>query len=95
MPLDEKKLTKGQIRKLNALRKSIGDKLGEEAFSKWLKEQVSLEPKEKTDPVSEKILEALKPLQNDKTFKLGNKGYIVKRARGKGAAGFIVEKVTK
>lgn len=95
MPINESNLTKGQVRKLNALRKSIGDKLGEEAFSKWLKEQTSLEPKEKSDPVANKILEALKPLQNDKSFKLGNKGYIVKRARGQGATGFIAEKVTK
>jgi hypothetical protein len=95
MPINESNLTKGQVRKLNALRKSIGDKLGEEAFSKWLKEQTSLEPKEKSDPVANKILEALKPLQNDKSFKLGNKGYIVKRARSQGATGFIAEKVTK
>ena len=33
---DEAGLTKGQLRKLNALRKSIGDKLGTAAFSDWL-----------------------------------------------------------
>ena len=35
--MDESSLTKGQIRKLNALKKSIGDDLGEVTFLKWLK----------------------------------------------------------
>ena len=30
-------LTKGQIRKLNALRKSVGPDIGERAFAQWLK----------------------------------------------------------
>ena len=84
-------LTKGQLRKLNALKKSIGEKLGQEAFDKWMKEQATL-PVEKTDPVAAKIQEALKPYVNDPAFKLGNKGYNIKRSRGKGAAGFVVEK---
>ena len=33
MAINEAALTKGQLRKLNALRNSIGDKLGEEAFA--------------------------------------------------------------
>ena len=37
--IDETTLTKGEIRKLNALRKSIGDGLGEKAFAAWLKER--------------------------------------------------------
>jgi hypothetical protein len=95
MAIKETVLTKGQIRKLNALRKSIGDKLGEEAFSKWLKEQATAKPKAQTDPVAEKILNAVKPLEKDKTIRLGNQGYVVKRARGKGAKGFVVEKIVK
>ena len=39
MAIKETSLNKGQIRKLNALRNSVGVKLGEEAFGKWLKEQ--------------------------------------------------------
>lgn len=34
--IDESALTKGQLRKLNALRKSIGNDIGECAFSEWL-----------------------------------------------------------
>ncbi len=33
----EKNLTKGQLRKLNALRKSVGPAIGEWALMKWLK----------------------------------------------------------
>ena len=36
MAIDETGLTKGQVRKLNALRKSVGDDLAEEVFAKWL-----------------------------------------------------------
>ena len=37
--MKELKLTKGQIRKLNALRKALGNKIADAAFSKWLKTQ--------------------------------------------------------
>ena len=97
MAIKESTLTKGQIRKLNALRNSIGVKLGEEAFGKWLKEQAKAKavPKVQSDPVAEKILDAVKSLEKDKSVKLGNKGYVIKRAKGKGAKGFVVQKVVK
>ena len=38
-PIDEIALTKGQRRKLHALRKSVGDKIGEQAFAAWLSSQ--------------------------------------------------------
>ena len=97
MAIKETTLTKGQIRKLNALRKSVGVKLGEDAFGKWLKEQAKAKavPKIQSDPVAEKILNAVKSLEKDKTVKLGNRGYVVKRAKGKGAKGFVVQKNVK
>jgi len=52
-------------------------------------------PKIQSDLVAEKMLNAMKSLEKDKTVKLGNKGYVVKRARGKDAKGFVVEKITK
>jgi hypothetical protein len=36
MPIDHSILTKGKIRKLNALRKSVGDNIAEDAFSKLI-----------------------------------------------------------
>jgi hypothetical protein len=95
MTIDETTLTKGQVRKLNALRKSIGEKIGEDAFSKWLKNQSSEKPAETSDPVAEKLLESLKSLENDKSVKLGNWGYAIRRAKGHAAKGFTVTKIVK
>ena len=92
MSLDLSTLTKGQTRKLNALRKSLGNEIADDAFAKWMKTQT----KEKTtqvDPVAEKIKVALFLLVHDKAFRLGSKGYNIKRSKGKGASGFTVSKV--
>ena len=43
--IDESTLTKGQLRKLNALRKSVGDEVGERAFAEWLALQGAAGPK--------------------------------------------------
>lgn len=95
MTINEKELSKGQIVKLNALRKSVGDDLAEDVFSKWMKRQASSKKTEKADPVAEKLKAALSSLEKDDMFRLGNQGYTVRRARGKGASGFIVEKNEK
>ena len=95
MTIDEKALTKGELRKLNALRKSVGAKIGEQAFAKWLKQRPSLKQKEMLDPVAQKIARALSGLVKDKSFRLGNHGYTIKRARGKDASGFVVTKNEK
>ena len=92
MSLDLSTLTKGQTRKLNALRKSLGNEIADDAFAKWMK----MKTKEKTvqiDPVAEKIKVALSSLVHDKAFRLGSKGYLIKRSKGKGASGFTVSKV--
>ncbi len=34
---NETALTKGELRKLNALKKSVGDRIGERAFVQWLR----------------------------------------------------------
>ena len=54
MTIDQSTLTKGQIRKHNALRKSIGDDIAEDAFSKWMKSQTKT-PKEVRDPVADSV----------------------------------------
>lgn len=95
MAIDEKALNKGQTRKLGALRKSVGDDLAEEVFAKWLKRQADTKTVESVDPIAEKIAAALASLNKDPSFRLGNQGYTVRRARGKGAAGFIVTKNEK
>ena len=92
MSIDHSTLTKGQVRKLNALRKSIGDDIAESAFTIWLSMQ-SKTPKEVRDPVADALVAALSNLTFDKSFKLGTKGYVVRRAKGKGASGFVAQKV--
>jgi hypothetical protein len=78
MTIDHSTLTKGQVRKLNALRKSVGDDIAE---------------KDVRDPVADALVAALDQFKDDKTFRLGTKGYVVKRSKGKGASGFVVQKV--
>ncbi len=95
MSIDERSLTKGHVRKLNALRKSIGNALGEQAFAKWLKRGSSSEKKEMIDPVAVKVEQALARLASDKNVRLGNLGYTIRRAKGKGASGFVVTKNAK
>ena len=92
MSLDLSTLTKGQTRKLNALRKSLGNEIADDAFAKWMKTQTKEETIQ-VDPVAEKIKAALSSLEHDKAFRLGSKGYLIKRSKGKGASGFTVSKV--
>ena len=93
MTINHSTLTKGQVRKLNALRKSTGNDIAEDAFGKWMKTQSKV-LKEVRDPVADALVVALSNLIFDKSFKLGNKGYVVRRARGKGASGFVAQKVS-
>ena len=80
---------------MRVLRKSVGNALAEEVFLKWMERQATTKKVEKADPVAEKIRQALAALENDETFRLGNKGYTVRRARGKGASGFVALKNEK
>ena len=95
MFMDEDGLGEGQRVKLNAFRKSLGEDLADDVFAKWLKRQKSSQPVDTKDPVAEKLAEALSGLVNDPMFRLGNQGYTIRRARGKGASGFIVTKNEK
>ena len=93
MAINEKSLSKGQLRKLNALRKSLGDRIADKAFTQWMKEQPAKVVATKSDPVAEKLLKAIAGLAKDKSFNLGRRGYVVRRAKGKGAKGFVAEKI--
>ena len=80
MTIDQSTLTKGQIRKLNALRKSVGNDIAENAFGKWMKTQ-SKTPKGVRDPVADALVAALSTLTSDTSFKLGTMGYFVRRSQ--------------
>ena len=85
LKINESGLKKGQLRKLNAYRKSVG---GNEAaavqmFNIWLKNQPKRVSKSDVDFVSKQLIDALDhSLPNG--LRLGNKGYTVKMARGRG-----------
>jgi len=57
--IDEKDLKKDEARKLNALRKSLGDDLAEDVFAKWVKRQSDSYKKLRPDQVAEKLAAAL------------------------------------
>lgn len=85
MKVNEKELTKGQLRKLRALRKSLGQSIADAAFVKWLATQAK-EPDE--DATAVRIEKALNPIVEELKFPRGSH-YEVRRGRGR----VIVERV--
>lgn len=82
----EKDLTKGQLRKLNALRRSLGDEqIANEAFAKWLRKYGSAGARqgEVEDRTATIILETLEPLVLKQRLKFPRGGYLLRRGRGR------------
>ena len=78
--IDETALTKGQLRKLNALRKSLGPAIADEAFAKWLDQAVE-EPE--VDSNAEVVSDTLWSLIQEGRLSIRRGGYIVRRGRGR------------
>ena len=78
--IDESALSKGQLRKLNALRKSLGPVIADEAFAKWLDQSVEAP---EADRNAEIISDALWNLVQDGKASIRRGGYIVRRGRGR------------
>jgi hypothetical protein len=80
--IDEALLTKGQLRKLNAVRKSFGPEIADKAFAQWLAEA----PKELAEPEdlnAKAIAAKLEPLVLSGKIKIPRGGYLVRRGRGR------------
>ena len=79
--IDESGLTKGQRRKLNALKKSVGDEIAERAFLEWLSSQpaASAVP----DESATMIVDALWPLVQQGALAIPRGGYLLRRGRGR------------
>jgi len=79
--IQERKLNKGHQRKLKALRKSLGKKIADEAFSKWLKEIASGKKKaSKIDPVAVRLADCIGKEDKKKLkLKIPRGGYLVRR----------------
>ena len=82
--INEANLTRMEVRKLHALRKSIGDDLGTEAFAQWLKARPDTTKSKPVDRTAEAIAEAVMGLIGKGTIKtLPRGGYIVRRGRNR------------
>ena len=79
--ITETNLSRGQLRKLNALRKSVGPAIGERAFVKWLKKANSKKGTE-GDRNADLIAEAVHRALKDKRLRMCRGGYLVRRVRG-------------
>ncbi len=86
--IKESALTKGEVRKLTALRKSLGDEIADKAFSAWFAQQDKGSPA-KGDPNISVIEAALAPHLNKMSFPRGG-GYTIKPGRGR----VVVEPLT-
>lgn len=79
--LDESLLTKGELRKLVALRKSLGDEIAGRAFLEWLRGKAA--PQAAEDPVAQQIAAALMEQVESGRLMIPRGGYLVRRGRGR------------
>lgn len=88
--IDETTLTKGQLRKLNALRNSVGDEIGQRAFLDWLSSQPAAAGAT-PDGNAALIADTLWPLIQQGALTIPRGGYLLRRGRGR----IIVEPVRR
>jgi len=86
---DEKDLNKGLLRKLQALRKSLGDQIADKAFGEWYSKQATASAGEPEDNNAKLIADTLEPLAKSGKLRIPQGGYVVRRGRGR----VIVERV--
>ena len=78
---DMKSLSKGQRRKLEALRKSLGPEIADRAFAQWMSAGAATEAG--PDRNAEIIAEAVMALVREQNLQFPRGGYIVRRGRGR------------
>ena len=79
--IDESGLTKGQLRKLRAPRKSVGDEIATRAFAEWLATQARAAAK--VDGNAATIVDTLWPTVQAGTLAIPRGGYLIRRGRGR------------
>ena len=75
-------LSKGEIRKLNALRKSLGEDIANRAFAEWIANRGDGSA-QIVDKNARAISEALQPLIEDGKLAVPRGGYLIRRGRGR------------
>ena len=78
----ERDLNKGQLRKLTALRKSLGKGIADGAFGEWLASTPEAEAVW-VDKNADAIADLLNGPVLAKTIKIPRGGYVVRRGRGR------------
>ncbi len=78
--IDETDLTKGELRKLNALRKSLGPEIADKAFSEWLKASGAVGAEDKNIEILSSVIEQA---IDHYGLTFPRSGYLVKRGRGR------------
>ncbi len=83
--IDASGLTKGQVRKLTALRKSLGDKIANKAFADWLKSSAAQGGAQagQVDKNAQLIAETLSALALAGKLRIPRGGYALTRGRGR------------
>ncbi len=79
--IEKSALTAGQRRKLNALKKSVGEEIGERAFAEWLASQGGA--RTEADVNAALIVDTLWPLVEEGTLAIPRGGYRIRRGRGR------------
>ena len=79
---DESQLKKGELRKLTALRKSLGEDIADKAFARWLASHTDLVVQE-VDENAELIADVLVDQINQGKLRIPRSGYLVRRGRGR------------
>ena len=80
---DENSLNKGQLRKLNALRKSLGADIANKAFGEWYEKQAKQPDSAPVDANAALITNTLEPLAKQGKLRIPRGGYFVRRGRGR------------
>ncbi len=81
--IDEAGLTKGELRKLSALRKSLGDTIANRAFAQWLRQKAGSKAAPPVDRNAQTIAGALESLAKSGKLRIPRGGYLVRRGRGR------------
>ena len=79
--IDLSALSKGERRKLNALRKSVGEEIGDRAFLEWLSSRAA--DANKQDGNAAAIVDILWPLVKEDRLMIPRGGYLLRRGRGR------------
>ena len=81
--IDETALSKGELRKLTVLRKSLGNQIADKAFAQWYSQKARAKDAGPVDKNAALIASTLGPLAKAGDLRIGHGGYLLKRGRGR------------